>query len=137
MLKENIYQKMTTTKDKLFTLWIFVTVNYIFCDIFTLFYSENLKQLMSGAMGGMDITETFLFAFSVIMELPMLMIVLSRLLPYKFNRLANIAVGIFMTLVQTATLFGDNMLHYVFFSIIEITTTIIIVWIAIRWKNEE
>jgi len=42
-----------------------------------------------------------------------------------------------MTLVQTATLFGDNMLHYVFFSIIEITTTIIIVWIAIRWKNEE
>ncbi len=128
---------MTTTKDKLFTLWIFVTVNYIFCDIFTLFYSENLKQLMSGAMGGMDITETFLFAFSVIMELPMLMIVLSRLLPYKFNRLANIAVGIFMTLVQTATLFGDNMLHYVFFSIIEITTTIIIVWIAIRWKNEE
>tara|TARA_B100000029_G_scaffold101984_1_gene92381 strand:- start:142 stop:528 length:387 start_codon:yes stop_codon:yes gene_type:complete len=128
---------MTTTKEKLFTLWIFVTVNYIFCDIFTLFYSENLKQLMSGAMGGMDITETFLFAFSVIMELPMLMIVLSRLLPYKFNRIANIAVGIFMTLVQTATLFGDNMLHYVFFSIIEITTTIIIVWIAIRWKNEE
>jgi hypothetical protein len=128
---------MITTKDKLFTLWIFVTVNYIFCDIFTLFYSENLKQLISGAMGGMDITETFLFAFSVIMELPMLMIVLSRLLPYKFNRLANIAVGIFMTLVQTATLFGDNMLHYVFFSIIEITTTIIIVWIAIRWKNEE
>ena len=128
---------MTTTKEKLFTLWIFVTVNYIFCDIFTLFYSENLKQLMSGAMVGMDITETFLFAFSVIMELPMLMIVLSRLLPYKFNRLANIAVGIFMTLVQTATLFGDNMLHYVFFSIIEITTTIIIVWIAIRWKNEE
>ncbi len=128
---------MTTTKDKLFTLWIFVTVNYIFCDIFTLFYSENLKQLMSGAMGGMDITETFLFAFAVIMELPMLMIVLSRLLPYKFNRIANIAVGIFMTLVQTATLFGDNMLHYVFFSIIEITTTIIIVWIAIRWKNEK
>ena len=128
---------MITIKDKLFTLWIFVTVNYIFCDIFTLFYSENLKQLISGAMGGMDITETFLFAFSVIMELPMLMIVLSRLLPYKFNRLANIAVGIFMTLVQTATLFGDNMLHYVFFSIIEITTTIIIVWIAIRWKNEE
>jgi len=128
---------MITIKDKLFTLWIFVTVNYIFCDIFSLFYSENLKQIMSGAMGGMDITETFLFAFSVIMELPMLMIVLSRLLPYKFNRLANIAVGIFMTLIQTWSLFGDNMLHYVFFSIIEMATTIIIVWIAIRWKNEE
>ena len=82
---------MITIKDKLFTLWIFVTVNYIFCDIFTLFYSENLKQLITGTMGGMEITEIFLFGFSIIMELPMLMIV----------------------------------------------TTIIIVWIAINWKNEE
>jgi len=34
------------------TLWIFVTVNYIFCDVFTLFHSESLKQLMTGEMGG-------------------------------------------------------------------------------------
>ena len=62
----------------------------------------------------------------------------STFLKYDWvKRAIRIAVGIFMTLVQTATLFGDNMLHYVFFSIIEITTTIIIVWIAIRWKNEE
>ena len=41
------------------TLWIFVTLNYIFCDVFTLFHSESLKQLMTGEMGGMEINQEF------------------------------------------------------------------------------
>ena len=41
------------------TLWIFVTMNYIFCDVFTLFHSESLKQLMTGEMGGMKINQEF------------------------------------------------------------------------------
>ena len=45
------------------TLWIFVTVNYIFCDVFTLFHSESLKQLMTGEMGGMEINQLFLLSF--------------------------------------------------------------------------
>ena len=61
------------------TLWIFVTLNYIFCDVFTLFHSESLKQLMTGEMGGMEINQEFLLAFSFLMELPMVMIVLSRI----------------------------------------------------------
>ena len=51
------------------TLWIFVTLNYIFCDVFTLFHSESLKQLMTGEMGGMEINQEFLLAFSFLMEL--------------------------------------------------------------------
>ena len=47
-------------KNVLFsTLWIFVTLNYIFCDVFTLFHSESLKQLMTGEMGGMEINQGF------------------------------------------------------------------------------
>ena len=90
------------------TLWIFVTVNYIFCDVFTLFHSESLKQLMTGEMGGMKINQSFLLSFSILMEMPMVMIVLSRILPYKSNRLANIIVALIMTLVQAATLFTDD-----------------------------
>ena len=51
------------------TLWIFVTLNYIFCDVFTLFHSESLKQLMTGEMGGMEINQQFLNALSFLMEL--------------------------------------------------------------------
>ena len=118
-------------------LWLFATVNYMFCDIFTLFHSESLKQLMSGEMGGMIISQTFLLGFAILMEIVMVMIVLSRFLPYKANRSLNIIIGLLMTLVQGSTLFtADNTLHYIFFSIVEISTTIFIVYYAWNWKEK-
>ena len=120
------------------TLWIFVTVNYIFCDVFTLFHSESLKQLMTGEMGGMEINQSILLSFSILMEMPMVMIVLSRILSYKSNRLANIIVALIMTLVQAATLFtDDNTLHYIFFSIIEVGTTSFILYSAWNWTESK
>ena len=120
------------------TLWIFVTVNYIFCDVFTLFHSESLKQLMTGEMGGMEINQSILLSFSILMEMPMVMIVLSRILPYKSNRLANIIVALIMTLVQAATLFtDDNTLHYIFFSIVEVGTTSFILYSAWNWTESK
>ncbi len=124
-------------KVLLSTLWLFVTVNYMFCDIFTLFHSESLKQLMSGEMGGMIISQTFLLGFAILMEIVMVMIILSRFLPYNVNRSLNIIIGLLMTFVQGSTLFtADNTLHYIFFSIIEISTTIFIVYYAWNWKEK-
>ena len=118
-------------------LWLFVIVNYMFCDIFTLFHSESLKQLMTGEMGGMNITQVFLLGFAILMEMVMVMIVLSRFLPYKTNRILNIIIGSLMTFVQGSTLFtADNTLHYIFFSFVEISTTIFIVYYAWNWKEK-
>ena len=120
------------------TLWIFVTVNYIFCDVFTLFHSESLKQLMTGEMGGMEINRKFLLGFSILMEMPMVMIVLSRILSYKSNRLANIIVALIMTIVQAGTLFtADNTMHYIFFSIVEVGTTSFILYSARNWTESK
>jgi len=119
------------------TLWIFLTANYIFCDVFTLFYPESLNQLIAGEMGGMEITQIFLLSFAVLMELTMVMIVLSRILSYKLNRLSNIVVGLIMTFIQAATLFSDdNTLHYIFFSFVEIGTTVFIVYYARKWVED-
>jgi hypothetical protein len=64
----------------------------------------------------------------------MIMIVLSRVLGYKLNRWLNIIAGAAMSLVQIGSLFaGSNTLHYIFFSIVEISTTLFIVWTAVRW----
>jgi len=119
------------------TLWIFLTANYIFCDVFTLFYPESLNQLIAGEMGGMEITQIFLLSFAVLMELTMVMIILSRILSYKLNRLSNIVVGLIMTFIQAATLFSDdNTLHYIFFSFVEIGTTVFIVYYAWKWVED-
>jgi len=93
---------------------------------------------MTGEMGGMEINQEFLLAFSFLMEMPMIMIVLSRILPYKSNRLANIIIALIMTVVQAATLFtADNTLHYIFFSIVEVGTTAFILYTAWNWNESE
>jgi hypothetical protein len=84
------------------------------------------------------IDQKFLFWAGVFMEIPISMILLSRVLKYKANRIANIIAGSIMTIAQTATLFiGTAELHYVFFSCIEIATTAFIVVYAWRWRIAE
>jgi len=70
------------------------------------------------------------------MEIPFVMILLSRILNYRANRLANIIAGIIMTAAQFASLFvGSSELHYTFYSVIEISGTLFIVWYALKWKK--
>jgi len=125
-------------KALLSTLWIFVTVNYIFCDVFTLMYADELKQILSGRMGTVTIDQSFLLSFAFIMEIPMAMIFLSRILKAGINRILNIIAGLIMTLIQAVSLFvGTPTMHYVFFSIIEIATTVFIVWYVIGINGSE
>jgi len=124
-------------RDLISTLWIFATVNYIYCDVFSLHHAQSLQKLLTGNVDGFEISEEFLLAFSVIMELPMLMIVLAKILPIKVNRLINCAVALIMSCVQLWTLYsGGNTLHYMFFSVIEIATTLLIFFLAIKWVRE-
>ena len=131
-------QTQTNPKKTLSVLWIFLTLNFIFCDVYTLMYSEELQQILSGKMGETVIDQPFLLVFAFLMEIPMAMILLSRFLPYKLNRWLNIVAGVLLTFVQVGSLFvGKPTLHYVFFSLIETAAASFIVWLALRWKNEE
>jgi len=125
-------------KRKLSLLWMFVTLNYIYCDIMTLMDPAMLNELLTGNVNGIDMDNNFLLGASVLMEIPIAMIVLSRLLNYKTNRWANIIAGCLKTIVMVITLFvGIPTSYYLFFGIIEIITTIIIIYCAWKWKNNE
>lgn len=124
--------------EKLSLLWIFVTVNYIFCDVFTLMYHKDLQEILTGRVGDMEITQEFLLAFAFVLEIPMIMILLSRFLSFRLNRILNILAGVIMTVVQAGSLTaGGNTLHYIFFSIVEIATTVAIIYTAYKWQNGE
>lgn len=125
------------TKTLLSSLWIFLVVNYIFCDVFTLMHSEDLQRILSGDLDGVELNQEFLLGFAIVMEIPMLMFLFSRLLKRKLNQILNIIFGIFLGFVQLWSLtVGEVTLHYWFFSIIEIAACISIVVIALRWKSE-
>ena len=131
---------MKDRKAMLSTLWIFLTVNYIFCDVFSSMEPIALKELvMTGGLSGMEITQGFLLIAAISMEIQMVMIVLSRVLNYRVNRWANIIVGILMAVYQILTMNVGTppTLHYIFFSVIEVASCLIIVWNAWKWANPE
>ena len=128
---------MQTTSSRLSTLWIFATLNYLYCDVVTLMNPPLLKGYLAGHVGGIDITQGFLLAAGALVEIPMAMVLLSRVLSYRSARWANIVAGGLMTMVQFASLFaGTPPPYYVFFSIIEIGATAFTLWYAWRWREE-
>lgn len=134
----NMHPKNSATdvKVKLSSLWIVAMLNYLYCDVVTLMDAHFLQQFLNGNVGGMNFTPGFLLAASVLMEIPILMIFLSRALKYKINRWANIGAGTFMTIIQLLTLFSDVPTpYYMFFSVVEIACTVLITWSAWKWAE--
>lgn len=130
---------MEDIKARLSTLWIFALFNYLYCDVVGLMDPGLLKQFMAGNVGGMQVTQGFLLAAAILMEIPISMVFLSRILKYGANRWANMIAGTIMTVVQFSSLFFGSppTIYYVFFSIIEMASTAFIVWYSWKWANPE
>jgi hypothetical protein len=132
--------KSAGTQDRkaiLSTLWIFLSVNYIYCDHLENMQPEVIKGLLAGQIGTIQVTPEFLLVAALLVEIPFVMIVLSRVLRYGANRWANIIAGILMTVVQIGTLgMGTSSSpSYLFYSAIEIALNLFIVWYAWKWIN--
>lgn len=137
-MKEEVpSEKSMDTKVLLSTLWIFVMFNYLYCDVMTLMDPVMLKQFMTGDFGDIQMNENFLLGAAIMMEVPIAMILLSRILKHNINRWMNIIAGAFKTIIMIITMFiGTPAKYYLFCGTIEIITTIAIIWIAWNWKIE-
>jgi hypothetical protein len=121
---------------KLSTLWITASLSYLYCDVISLMDPELLKQYLAGNVNGLAFTPGFLLGAAILISIPIVMVLLSRVLNYRVNRWANITAAIFMTAVQTLTLvIGVPALYYLYLSIIEITCTVLIVGYAWKWRE--
>ncbi|MER0439697.1 DUF6326 family protein [Emticicia sp. W12TSBA100-4] len=124
-------------KTLLSTLWIFVTINYLYCDLIGLMDASLLKQYLTGNVEGMKINENFLLAAGVLMEIPISMILFAKILKDKPNAIVNVVAASIKTSVMILTLFlGKPTIYYLFFATIEISTTIFIFIYAIGWLKE-
>jgi hypothetical protein len=121
------------------TLWIFLAVNYIYCDHLSLMEPGVLSGLLQGQIGSVQVNQFFLLAAALIVGIPFIMIVLSRVLNHRLNRWVNIIAGLIMVVIQIGTL---NMgtgpsLVYLFYSTIEVITNLVIIFLAWKWRNPE
>jgi hypothetical protein len=120
---------------KLFALWCSVMFFYIYGDYFELYQPGKLQQMIAGRMPFGAISQGVLMGMGAVMVVPSLMPFLSLVLPAGVNRWANIVFGAVYTLIMILAIRG-GWHFYVFFGLIEITLTVLIVWYAWTWPKQ-
>ena len=90
-------------------------------------------------IGGWRLDNGTTLLMAAIMELSIVMPFLSWRLPFRVNRIVNIAVALLFTLIMGGILFGSGRLPplsgYTLLGMIEIATTLAIAWLAWRWRD--
>ncbi len=124
---------MNNIGTRLSMLWVFVMFNMVFADILSFITPGFLKGIVDGNTGGFEVTQGLLLVFAILLEIPIAMIFLSRILKRSANRIVNI-VACVVTIVYVIA--GGSMYpHYIFFAAVESICIIFIAWSAIRWPK--
>lgn len=116
-------------KTKLSSLWVVIMFNMAFADILT-FMLEYSNELASDTQA----TQALMLIAAVVVEIPILMIVLSRALQVRANRRANIIAGVITILFVVGG--GSTFLHYLFFAFVEVVCALLIIWYAWQWRPD-
>jgi len=121
-------------RSKISTLWIVVMFNMIFADILSFFEPGALAELTTGIVDGITFTSELMLIMAVILQIPIIMIFLSKVLGRKVNRPLNIIAGILTILF--IVLGGSLHLSYMFFSAVEIACILLIFRYVWKWPKK-
>jgi len=125
-------------KTKLSALWVTLMLFYIYADILGFYTPGNIENVVSGEIGGVQITEGFLLIMAIWMAIPSVMVFLSLTLKATANRWLNIIVGVLSFVVLGATFFaGEISSRYTLQAIVEGLLIVLIVWHAWRWPRQD
>lgn len=133
-MNHTITQERANTRTVLSTLWIFVLLNLFARDIHELGRPGMLQQIMSGVVDGVTITEELMLLGGVMFEIPILMVLLSQILPYKINRRANLGAGAVTIVIEVYSNLNPD-LDNIFFLAIKILALLSVIWVAWKWKG--
>ena len=125
---------MSNVGTRISTLWIVVMFNMIYADILAFEIPGFMQKLWAGEMG-VHITPALLLVFAVLLEIPIAMIFLSRILKPVANRWANTVAAV----VTAAFVIGGGTayLHAVFFAAVEVACLALIVWSVWARRSSE
>jgi hypothetical protein len=131
---------MEDIRVRLSVLWLFATLNYMYADVF---FCVDVLGSGKGGPRVFHFSSGAWLGIAVLMEIPIAMILLSRILKPTANRWANIVAGIIETVAVLLTSFILPAFHltgtssyYLFFGAVEVAATSMIVWYAWKWPRD-
>ena len=115
------------------TLWVFLLLNVLFRDVHELFRPTLLEQMIAGTVNGTPVTEATILLGGVTIEVPLLMVVLSRVLVPSAARLLNAVVAV--VTVPVLLLGGVRDLDDAFFAAVTVATALAVAVLAWTWRT--
>src|SRR5437763_16880272 len=85
---------MHDIKERLSLFWLFALLNYLYADVI------GLWDIIGTLNFHVHLPPWALMGSAILMEIPIALIVASRLLPFRANRLVNIIAGVIVTVVN-------------------------------------
>ncbi|MBX2827505.1 MAG: hypothetical protein KTR22_05050 [Flavobacteriaceae bacterium] len=115
-----------TSQTLLSTLWVFILFNMIFRDLHQLLAQGYIEEMMA-----LEISNPAMLFYGIILEIPIAMVLLSRILKDKTNKWTNIVAASFVMLGTLSTLPSADW-DDIFFVLVKLVAFLAIIRVA--WK---
>ena len=120
---------MPNTKVTLSIIWIAVMLTFLWGDVLRIFRGD----VTLGEIDGAEFTQGMALGIAAVMVMPILMVVLSLVLPQNINRWANIVVAVFWFLFNLAGLRSYPGHYDKFLLAVSMVFNGVTVWYAWKW----
>jgi len=127
---------MEDVKIKLSALWAAGMLNGLMGGLLELMESGKLQEIMTGEVGGIQITDELLLGMAILMVIPPVMVFLSVTLKDKTNRWANIIFGIVFIGFGLIEMLEAESAYMIFVGIVGLVFSALIIWYAWKWPKQ-
>jgi hypothetical protein len=123
-------------QTKLAAAWTSFMFLYIYVDYFQLYRPGVVDDILVGVVFEFDISQTFLVIGLTLMAIPILMVMLSMMLPARANRTINLIVASLYVPVSVFNAVGESWMYFYGLGVaLEVIVLAIILRFAWTWPR--
>ncbi|TRW47407.1 DUF6326 family protein [Georgenia yuyongxinii] len=123
-------------RAKLVAAWTSFMFLYVYVDILGFFVPGKIDDILVGVVFEYDISQTLLTAFLTLMAIPILMIVLSAMLPARASRITNIVVASVQVPYAAFNAVGESWTYFYGLAVVlEVIVLAVILRLAWTWPR--
>ena len=123
-------------RAKLVAAWTSFMFLYAYVDILGFFVPGKIDDILVGVVFEFDITQTLMTTFLVLMAIPILMVVLSALLPARASRITNLVVASLQVPFAMFNAVGESWTYYYGLAVVlEVVLLAVILRVAWTWPR--
>ena len=123
-------------RAKLVAAWTSFMFLYVYVDIISFFMPGKIDDILVGVVFEFDITQTLLTGFLTLMAIPILMVVLSAMLPARASRITNLVVASVQVPFAMFNAVGESWTYYYWGAVVlEVILLAVILRLAWTWPR--